>query len=209
MKKESIMHFSKISRVAFLFSLISYVAPAASASEDHTRFNLWLHGQSEPFKNSTTTMKADLQVANLQLPNPTGYMYAGPQFELSKSASESVYLSSMFGVMTQNQFILSPRLLLGAGKFSSFTRVELYSKEWNEYAFEGLDYRVLPWLKTGGEYESWGSWAHPDRISHGWGPHVAFVFSHTQIDIAFQARRNPQTGHWFSEPQFRYHVFVF
>lgn len=199
------MHISKFLRIAFLFMIVSCFTTVASAKKDPPRFTLWIHGQSEPFANSKTTLKADLAITGSDFRDPDGYMYAGPEFRISNF----VYLDVMAGVMTQDQFIASPRLIFVREKFSTWSLVEFYSKEKNGYWFQMVDYQVLPWLKTGAEYESWGSWAHPGQISHGAGPHVSLVFDHTTLDVAFQARRDPTTGSWGEGFWFRYHVFAF
>jgi len=199
LKGRVFVHILKISIVAFFLTL------ASVSSANPTRFNFWVHGTYAPEEDGPVVLKSEIAIANLQLEHPCTYVYVGPGFKLSKY----VHLDTLLGAMSQNQYMVSPRLMVGYKKFSTFTFAEIYSKEYGGYWFQMMDYQVFPWLKMGAEYESFGSWAKADQISHGVGPHAIFlVGKNIALDAVLQARWDHAAGRFMEEPQFRFNVFL-
>ncbi len=189
------MHI-KFTKIA-IFTLVSLFSSVAFANPG--RMTVWAHGGYE--LSETTSVKSDFAYAGLQSAHPTGYAYVGPEFNLAKWLSVDVF----GGFMTGDQGIISPRAIMVFGKFSTWTLAELYSKEYGSYVFQMVNYQPAKWLKTGAEYESFGSWAHPAKMSHGVGPVTTLILSdHFAVNLVLQARRNGP-GDWQPEPQVRFH----
>lgn len=192
------MHILKIFIVAFLLTCSSI------SSANPTRFNFWVHGTYTPEEGDSVVLKSEFAIAGLQLARPCTYVYVGPGFKVSKY----VHLDTFLGAMSENQYIISPRVMVDYGKFSTFTFAEIYSKQYGGYWFQIVDYQLFSWLKMGAEYESFGSWNDASRISHGVGPHAVFLVGKVGLDAVLQARWDHDAGRFMEEPQFRFHVFL-